>query len=380
MKTLSIVSLASAIALSAQAELIRFQLSPPGTDVAVGLSPSNEVPPSATSTGSGGEISGGIVLDTDTSILHMAVGYGSAAGFTDLTGPATAMHIHGPATNGENAGVMVSLVPYSFPAVDPAKGGVIVGDVPWPADDTAALLAGHTYLNVHTAAYPGGEIRGQLVPVNEAPVVVCPASEVLECGSEPTTLVALFSDPEGDPLSVLWSINGMPVATNSLPARAPGLPTMDMTTQQLPLGTNVVEVMAVDAAGNMVSCSTLIPVLDSQPPVITAAAAQPDVLWPPNHKLVPVTVRAVVTDACSTARWKIVRVSSNERINGRGDGNTSPDWVITGDHTVSLRAERAGGGNGRVYSIVLRAWDAAGNVSATKVVRVTVPKSASRLR
>lgn len=374
MKIQGILLLASAIAWSAQAELIRFQLSPPGTDVAVGLSPSNEVPRSATSTGSGGEVSGGIVLDTGASILHVAVGYGSAAGFKDLTGAATAMHIHGPATNGQNANVLVSLIPYNFPATNPAKGGVIVGDVPWPTNDTAALLAGHTYLNIHTVEYPGGEIRGQLIPVNAAPVVVCPTPEEVECGRA-ATLIALFSDPEGDALSVLWQVNGKPVATNSLPARSPGLPAMDSITEKLPLGTNVVEVIAVDSAGNAVSCSTSIVVRDTTPPVIVSAAAQPATLWPPNHKLVPVTVRAEVTDTCSATTWKILRVSSNEAVNGHGDGNTGPDWVITGDHTLNLRAERAGTGNGRVYSIVIQAKDAAGNVSATKVVTVSVPKS-----
>src|SRR5258706_12792679 len=71
--------------ISAPAALIHFDLSPPGSDVAVGLSPSNQVPVVTNSTGSGNTISGGIVLDTDTSILQVAIGYGSAAGFTDLT-------------------------------------------------------------------------------------------------------------------------------------------------------------------------------------------------------------------------------------------------------------------------------------------------------
>src|SRR6266403_236204 len=75
-----------AATLSAQAAQIRFALSPPGTDVAVGLSPSNEVPIVTNSTGSGNIVGPGIVFDTDTSILSLSIGYGSDAGFTDLTG------------------------------------------------------------------------------------------------------------------------------------------------------------------------------------------------------------------------------------------------------------------------------------------------------
>jgi hypothetical protein len=374
MKALGILSLGLAAGLSAQAAVVKFKLSPPGTDVAVGLSPSNQVPIAATSTGSGDEISAGIMFDTDTAVLHLAVGYGSAAGFTDLTGPATAMHIHGPAGAGTNAGVLVSLVPYNFPASNPSNGGVIIGNIAWPTNDTAALLAGHTYLNIHTVQYPGGEIRGQLIPINEAPAIVCPAPSTVECGT-PATAIALFSDPEGDALAVVWAVNGMPVQTNNLPAREPGLPAMAALTETLPVGTNTIVVTATDSGRNTVSCSTLIVVADTTPPAIVSASANPATLWPPDHKLVNVTVRAQVFDACSDTTWKIIRVASNQAVNGKGDGNTSPDWVITGDHTLKLRAERSGNNGERIYSITLQAKDAAGNLSATKVVTVTVPKS-----
>lgn len=372
MKALPFAAVALAIGCSTQAALIRFQLSPPGTDVAVGLSPSNEVPHSTASSGSGGEISGGISFDTDTSILHLAVGYGSSAGFKNLTGPGTAMHIHGPAGAGTNASVLVSLVPYNFPAQNPTNGGVIFGDIPWPTNDTAPLLAGHTYLNIHTPQYPGGEIRGQLVPVNEAPLVVCPGPERLECGRA-ATLIALFSDPEGDALSVVWAVNGIAVATNSLPSREPGFPAMDSLTETLPRGTNMISVMVTDNAGNTASCSSAIVVEDTIPPVVVSASAHPATLWPPNHRMVDVTVSAQVRDACGPTTWKIINVTSNESVNGHGSGHTTPDWVITGDHTLKLRAERAGNGRGRIYTITLQAKDAAGNVSPRKTVTVTVP-------
>ena len=86
-----IVSVTFGLAVIAQAEIIQFNLSPAGTDAAVGLSPLNEVPAATNSTGSGNEISAGISFDTDTSILTLALGYGSAAGFTNLTAPASSM-------------------------------------------------------------------------------------------------------------------------------------------------------------------------------------------------------------------------------------------------------------------------------------------------
>jgi hypothetical protein len=374
MKAFGVLSFGLAVGFSAHAALVKFQLSPPGTDTAVGLSPSNQVPVAVNSKGSGGEISAGIIFDTDSSVLQVAVGYGSAAGFKDLTRPAIAMHIHGPAGPGTNADVLVSLVPDNFPASDPAKGGVIFANLQWPTNDAEDLLTGLTYLNIHTTQYPGGEIRGQLIPINEPPVVVCPPPATNECGTA-STLVTLLSDPEGDALTVVWVLNGTPAATNTLPARGPGLPAMDSFTEALPRGSNVVEVMVADAGNNKVSCSTTIVVVDTTPPVIVSASADPSTLWPPNHKLVNVTIHARVTDTCSDTTWKIINVTSNEPENGHGDGNTSPDWIITGDHTLKLRAERSGHGDGRVYTITLQAKDASGNLSEKKRVTVTVPRS-----
>lgn len=79
-----------------------------------GLLPFSENPP-VIATSSGGEIGGGISFYTDTNILTLNIGLGSGKGFTDLSGPATAGHIHGNTTNlppinfTENAGVINDL-------------------------------------------------------------------------------------------------------------------------------------------------------------------------------------------------------------------------------------------------------------------------------
>ena len=361
---------------AAQAALVHFDLSPAGTDSAVGLVPGNEVPPAATSAGSGGEVSGGVVYDTDTGVLHFAIGYGLQAGFANLTAPATVAHIHGPTRPGTNASVLVDLAPYHFPAVDPTQGGVIVGNIPFPSAEVSNLISGLLYVNVHTTNYPGGEIRAQLIavaPPNTPPSLLCPASSQVECGS-PTTLTAVVSDEDGDALTVAWTVNGMPVQTNSIPAGGPPSGAMVTFTRELPLGTNTIGISVTDSATNTTSCSATVTVADTTPPVSAAASTPPRTLWPPNHKMVAVRVNARVEDGCSSATWKITSVTSNEDENGQGDGNTSDDWRITGDHTLQLRAERSGRGSGRVYTITIVATDRSGN-TAEKVLTVTVPKS-----
>ena len=72
-----------------QGAVILFELSPAGTDNAVGLSPLNEVPAVLNSTGSGNTNGAGITFDTGTLTLNLSLGYGSALGFSDLTGAAT---------------------------------------------------------------------------------------------------------------------------------------------------------------------------------------------------------------------------------------------------------------------------------------------------
>lgn len=369
-----LLSVILGIALSAHAGQIQFALSPPGTDVAVGLSPSNQVPIVTNSTGSGNTISGGIMLDTASNILHVAIGYGSAAGFTDLTGVPILMHIHTPADTNQNAAVLVDLSPYNFPAANPTNGGVIFGDIAYPTNSVSNLLAGVSYVNIHTALNPNGEIRGQLIAViasNSPPSVTCPPAGTAECGTT-ETLITMASDPDGDALTVVWTLNGATLQTNTIPASSQPAPVMVSFTGKLPLGTNLVTVMVTDSATNTASCATTITVVDTTPPVISRVTVNPLSLWPPNHKMVDITIHATVTDTCGPATWKILSVTSNEPVNSSEDEDKGPDWTITGDHTLQLRAERLGKGHGRTYSITIEAMDQSGNTS-TKVVTVTVP-------
>ena len=128
-----------------------------------------------------------------------------------------------------------------------------------------------------------------------------------------------------------------------------------------------------DGNGNLAYQGQTIIVKDTTVPVITDLTASPDVLWPPNHKMVQVTVSAAVADNCdSNPMAKIVSIISNEPENGTGDGDTPSDWEITGDLTVNLRAERSGIGDGRLYTITVQCIDACGNSSIQDVI-VTVP-------
>ena len=72
--------------------------------------------------------------------------------YSGLSGPATAAHFHGPAAAGANAGVKVAI---PNPATSPIEGSATLTD-----EQAADLVGGKYYVNIHTAANPGGEIRG----------------------------------------------------------------------------------------------------------------------------------------------------------------------------------------------------------------------------
>ena len=142
------------------------------------------------------------------------------------------------------------------------------------------------------------------------------------------------------------------------------------------IGPNTVTLTVTDKNGNVSTADAIVTVEDNIPPEISNVVASAEALWPPNHKMVPVEIiGALISDNCGDIgldNCKIVSVTSNEPINDSGDGNTDPDYEITDDLTVDLRAERSGSGNGRTYTITLECMDASEN-SSTATVDIYVP-------
>jgi|GEM_PF-3071019 len=188
-----------------------------------------------------------------------------------------------------------------------------------------------------------------------APALTVPANQVLEATSA-AGATATFAATATDAVGV----------TSLTSSAASG--------STFPIGTTTVNLTAKDAAGNSSSGSFTVTVRDTTAPVIASLTASSTSLWPPNHKMVPITLTAVTSDAVGVASLKIIGATSNEPDNGLGDGDTANDIEITGALTLNLRAERSGTGNGRIYTITVEARDAAGNAT-TKTVTVSVPKS-----
>lgn len=195
-------------------------------------------------------------------------------------------------------------------------------------------------------------------PDTEAPDITVPESFAVEA-----------TDPDGSVVS--WTASAADTKDGNVPVTCtPASPAL------LPLGRHTVECTASDAAGNEATASFVVTVEDTTAPAIDTIVPSTQVLWPPNHKLVDVAFEYHATDLVSSPTCRLA-VVSNESVDAVGDGHTTPDWVILSETMLQLRAERAGTGSGRMYSVTVTCSDEAGNTSAA-ATSISVPRSMGR--
>jgi hypothetical protein len=112
------------------------------------------------------------------------------------------------------------------------------------------------------------------------------------------------------------------------------------------------------------------------PPDCSAAGPSVASIWPPNHKIVAISVLGVTDFESDPISITIDSIRHDEPVNGVADGDTGPDGSGVGSDTANVRAERAGSkkvpGDGRVYHIGFTATDDYGD-SCSNEVRVGVP-------
>jgi len=208
--------------------------------------------------------------------------------------------------------------------------------------------------------------------VNHQPIANAGPDQTRNEGTPVTLDGTVSSDPDGDALTYAWiQVNGPSV---TLSGATGATPTFVAPAVNGGGATLVFRLTVSDGLGGSASDEVSIFVQNvNDPPACERAQAQPRVLWPPDHKLVPVTVTGVSDPEGNRVHFTITGVTQDEPVNGLGDGDTAPDAVLRGA-TALLRAERSGTGNGRVYRIEFRATDDVGG-TCTGSVNVQVPRS-----
>jgi hypothetical protein len=260
-----------------------------------------------------------------------------------------------------------------FVACDGADGNAILGTGGSGADPFAAGGFGPAQEGITLAADPESIVLDPCDP--DAPTD--PDTGKL-LGT--TTIGAILRDADLEPLvgvEVTFSTSagmlesmGQPVLTDDQ-----GLATDTLTVDEDDAGDVVVTV----ESGDLSSMLTVPVELLSRPPV--TLEMQPAYLWPPNHKLREVTAVFDGIDCEPPPTIELVSVTSNEPDNDNGDGNTVNDIqgieIGEADTHFLLRAERAGGGSGRIYTVTYRVIDAEGGMSMLSST-VTVPHDQGR--
>jgi pimeloyl-ACP methyl ester carboxylesterase len=205
------------------------------------------------------------------------------------------------------------------------------------------------------------------LPVNSAPVADAGPDQIVECSGPNGTEVTLdgsgSTDSNDDLLTFTWDWPD-------------GTMMGETMYTYLPVGTHSITLTVDDGNGNTDTDTVDVTVMDSTPPSLSVSLS-PDVLWPANHKMVSITASIQASDSCDESpNVELVSIISNEADNGVGDGNTSDDIQGAGfgtdDWTFSLRADRAGKGPGRIYTVTYGATDASGNVAEDATAEITV--------
>jgi len=113
------------------------------------------------------------------------------------------------------------------------------------------------------------------------------------------------------------------------------------------------------------------PVPTDMAPDCSGAIASANPIWPPNHKMRDITIKAVTDPNGDDITITIDGIFQDEKVSGKGSGNSSPDGAGVGTDTAQIRAEKSGKGDGRVYHIEFTADD--GELACSGVVTVSVP-------
>jgi hypothetical protein len=249
-------------------------------------------------------------------------------------------------------------------------GAVFAFDLPAPYDPSTMHWPTKAHDIRHTSRYE---------PPNRSPVPDAGTDRFVECASPAGAAVLLDGsasfDPDSTPgrdqiASHVWFLDrGTPSEQRLGHGKTLAV--------DLPRGRHEVTLRVADSYGAFATDTMTVEVIDSVPPELSVTV-DPAELWPPNHRMVEVSVAVAASDACDPApAVRLVSVTSSEADDalGPGDGETEGDIaggdLGTADEALWLRAERSGDGPGRTYELRYEAMDAAGNVTpALAVVRV----------
>ena len=256
---------------------------------------------------------------------------------TDTTPPVVTV----PSSTTEATGPAGAAVSFTATAVDLVDGNLTPTCV--PASGSTFPLAATTVTCTAVDSHGNtGTGTGVVTVVDTTPPVI---------SNMPADITVTATSPSG--AVVTWpSPTAMDIVDLSVPVTC-----VPASGTVFRIGNTLVTCSASDTRGNSSSASFTVTVINAAPPVVNVSL-NPGLLWPPNHKMVNITV----TVTGEGQNCSIHNVTSNQPQNGTGDGDTDIDWIFSGMN-LQLRAERAGNdrrGVGRIYTVTVVCYSASG--------------------
>ncbi|MEM2140063.1 hypothetical protein [Nitrososphaera sp.] len=298
--------------------------------------------------------------DTETISISSGDGpfFGPDSSITMLVGP-------------QDTGFNVPLTPADFAAASSGPSAIVVPNHPaWvptlAVDPAAKYISTHA---IHPNAHPsvGLILSSALYAVD---------FEVTSATVDSATLDIYFhvDNQLGDNANEGVFVNGIPVANTKGGSFGADYSFLDRdVTSMVHPGTNTLYVLGVDVGGPSGLQFHVDITVESNPntaPDVSNAQASTTTLWPPNNKMVPITVQGVTDADGDAVTITITSIMQDEKTGKEADASG------VGTDTASVRAERDGKGDGRVYHIAFTADDGNGGVTAGEVT-VTVPHDQS---
>jgi hypothetical protein len=278
---------------------------------------------------------------------------------TDTTPPVTIASVSpGPNTNGwNNSNITVNLN-----STDSEPGGTGVKQITYSATGAQAIAS--TVVNGASDSFTistEGITTITFFGTDNANNVEAPKTITIRLDKTAPTIMGSRTPPPNingwNNISVTVSFQ----CSDALSGLAGGSPPAPTTLSTEGAGQSVTGICS-DLAGNYATSTVSSINIDKTPPTL-ACSVSPDVLWPPNNKLVPVKLSVIVTDALSgAAGFTLLSVTSNEpdRVQGSIQGFVTETASTSGQ----LRAQRLGSGTGRVYTFAYSGADRAGNTAS----------------